>query len=93
MFAPCAQLQEQQFYELTGEFGLGKDGKSIDSRRWEVRALNEDELVQVLEGSDELRSKQDADYQFDRKSGRDPARLRSPRKNMRPYGREGARYC
>lgn len=64
MFDSCAQLQAKQFYELTGEFGLGNDGKSIDSRNWKVRALSEDELAQVLAGSDQLRNKQQEDFQF-----------------------------
>ncbi len=64
MFASCAQLQAKQFYELAGEFGLGNDGKSIDSRNWKVRVLSEDELAQVLAGSDELRNKQQEDFQF-----------------------------
>ena len=64
MFPTCEQLQRRKFYELSGEFGLGNDGKSIDSRRWEVRELNEDESAQVLAGSEELREKQQRDFQF-----------------------------
>lgn len=64
MFPSCEQLQAKQFYEIAGEFGIGNDGKSIDARSWKARGLDEDETAQVLAGSDELRGKQDTDYQF-----------------------------
>ncbi|MEO0415200.1 MAG: HD domain-containing protein [Verrucomicrobiota bacterium] len=64
MFPTCGQLVEKQFYEVTGQFGRGNDGKSVDSRQWTVRALNEDEVATMLQGTGELREKQDKDYAF-----------------------------
>jgi len=64
MFPTCAQLKSKTFYELKGEFGLGNDGKSVDAKKWEVRALEEHETEMVLAGSEELRRKQAEDYQF-----------------------------
>ncbi len=64
MFATCAQLRAGQFYEVTGEFGLGGDGRSVDGREWTVRALDDAETAGVLAGSAVLRMKQDQDYAF-----------------------------
>lgn len=64
MFDTCAQLQEKGYYEVSGEFGLGNDGRSIDSRSWMARALSEREAEELLAGSAELREKQERDYQF-----------------------------
>lgn len=64
MFNTCAQLQPRAFYEVTGEFSLGNDGRSIDGKNWTVRMLNEEEADQLLSGSGELREKQEADYRF-----------------------------
>lgn len=64
MFASCAQLLAGQFFEVSGEFGLGGDGRSIDGRTWTARALDEAESARVLGGTEELRRKQDADYAF-----------------------------
>ncbi len=64
MFDLCGQLEEHQFVEVSGEFGLGNDGRSIDGKKWTARALNEDETAEVLAGSESLRVKQESDYQF-----------------------------
>lgn len=64
MFGFCDQLKDRSFYEVTGEFGLGNDGRSIDGRNWTVRPLDENEAAEVLAGSGDLRKKQDADYTF-----------------------------
>ncbi len=64
MFDTCGQLSARSFYEVNGEFGLGNDGRSIDGKKWTVRALNEEETAEVLAGSGALREKQEADYQF-----------------------------
>ncbi len=64
MFASCEQLRAGQFFEVSGEFGLGGDGRSIDGRTWTARALDEAESVGVLAGSETLRRKQEADYAF-----------------------------
>lgn len=64
MFAKCSELRARQFFEVSGEFGLGNDGKSVDGKNWTARALNEDETAEVLAGSAELREKQATDYAF-----------------------------
>ena len=64
MFADCDAFEDGNFYELTGEFGLGNDGKSIDSRQFTARPLNEEEIGQLLNGSERLREKQDIDFAF-----------------------------
>lgn len=64
MFATCSQLRSGQFFEVTGEFGIGGDGRSIDAKTWTARSLGEDEAAQVLGGSPELREKQRADYAY-----------------------------
>lgn len=62
MFATCGQLRNGQFLEITGEFGLGNDGRSIDGRNWTARVLDEEESALVLGGSPELQRKQAEDY-------------------------------
>ena len=64
MFATCGQMRGGTFFEVSGEFGLGNDGRSIDGKSWTARALNEEETAGVLGGSPELRRKQEADYAF-----------------------------
>lgn len=64
MFAGCGELLEGRFYELSGEFGLGGDGRSVDGRSWTARALGEEEAAAVLAGSEKLRRKQEEDYAF-----------------------------
>jgi len=64
MFDLCGQLRNGQFVEVSGEFGLGNDGRSIDGKKWTARVLDEKETVEVLAGSESLRAKQEADYHF-----------------------------
>jgi len=64
MFATCGQLRAGQFFEVSGEFGLGGDGRSIDGKNWTARALGEEETALVLGGTPELRRKQEEDYAF-----------------------------
>ncbi len=64
MFATCGQLRAGQFFEVSGEFGLGGDGRSIDGRNWTARALDEAETALVLGGPPELCRKQEEDYAF-----------------------------
>ena len=64
MFAFCSELKERHFYEVTGEFSLGNDGRSVDGKNWSVRALNPEESAQVLSGSAEVRQKQEVDFTF-----------------------------
>ncbi len=62
MFDRCGGLRAGEFYEITGEFGLGGDGRSIDGRSWTARDLAEGEVESLLAGSEALRRKQDEDY-------------------------------
>lgn len=62
MFATCGQLRAGQFFEVSGEFGLGGDNRSIDGKAWTARVLDEEETAQVLGGTPELRQKQETDY-------------------------------
>lgn len=64
MYESVGELQESGFYELSGEFGLGNDGKSIDSRQWQARPLTEAEIDALLGGSAELREKQDQHFAY-----------------------------
>ena len=64
MFPTCGQLRGGTFFEVSGEFGLGNDGRSIDGRSWTARALNDEETATVLGGSPELRRKQEVDFAF-----------------------------
>tara|TARA_R110002096_G_scaffold82164_10_gene191146 strand:+ start:2324 stop:3391 length:1068 start_codon:yes stop_codon:yes gene_type:complete len=64
MFDLCGQLQSGMFVEVSGEFSLGNDGRSIDGKSWTTRALNESETAEVLAGSDTLRQKQTDDFAF-----------------------------
>lgn len=64
MFDSCSQLQARSFYEVSGEFGLANDGRSVDGKSWTARALSEEETAGVLAGSEELRGKQTADFAF-----------------------------
>jgi 3'-5' exoribonuclease len=64
MFDLCGQLRNGHFVEVSGEFGLGNDGRSIDGKTWKARVLNELETAEVLAGSESLRAKQEEDYSF-----------------------------
>ena len=64
MFPTCGQLRGGTFFEVSGEFGLGNDGRSIDGKSWTARALNDEETATVLGGSPELRRKQEVDFAF-----------------------------
>ena len=64
MFESAGSLQDGAFYELSGDFGLGNDGKSIDSRQWTARALTDAEIEKLLNGSADLREKQEQYFAF-----------------------------
>jgi len=64
MFELCQKLEDQKFYELSGEFAMGNDGRSIDSRDWKVRELTDAEIANLLGGSAELREKQERHFAF-----------------------------
>ncbi|MEM9283211.1 MAG: HD domain-containing protein [Verrucomicrobiota bacterium] len=64
MFAQCSQMVAGQFVEVSGDFALGNDGRSIDGKQWTMRMLNETEAAEILAGSKELREKQSEDYRW-----------------------------
>ncbi|MEM6279005.1 MAG: HD domain-containing protein [Verrucomicrobiota bacterium] len=64
MFSFCSELRDRQFYEITGEFSLGNDGRSIDGKNWSVKALGEEETAKVLAGSEELQERQASDFAY-----------------------------
>lgn len=64
MFSFCSELRDRQFYELTGEFSLGNDGRSIDGKNWTVQPLGEEEADRVLAGSEQLRKQQETDFAY-----------------------------
>lgn len=79
MFATCGQLRGGQFLEVTGEFGMAQDGRSVDGKSWTVRVLSEDETALVLGGTPEMRERQAADFDFIRTTiaAMDDPRLRA----------------
>lgn len=64
MFATCGQLRAGQFFTVSGEFSLGRDGKSVDPKRWEARPLEESDIEALLAGPGDLQRKQEEDYRF-----------------------------
>jgi 3'-5' exoribonuclease len=64
MFEQCEGLVDRQFYEVSGDFALGNDGKSIDSRQWKTRELNDAEVAVLLNGSAILRERQERHFSF-----------------------------
>jgi 3'-5' exoribonuclease len=62
-FSQCAQLQRGQFIEVCGEFTMnGSFG--LDAKRWTLRHLGADERDALLAGPQDLREKQERDWQF-----------------------------
>ena len=62
-FAACEELSVGAFLEVTGEFAqTGAFG--MDSKRWNCRALTEEERDALLAGPPELRARQAADAAF-----------------------------
>jgi len=58
----AAHWKTGDFLEVDGEWTNGKFG--LEPRNWEARSLSADEIGGLLEGSPELRARQDADYSF-----------------------------
>ena len=62
-YRACDSLQVSDFIELSGE--LRQDAKyGLDARNWTVRALNAQEIAELLQGPPELRAKQAADWAY-----------------------------
>jgi 3'-5' exoribonuclease len=77
-YKACDSLQPTDFIELAGEFQQSPQF-GLEARNWRQRALNRDEVVELLQGPPELRAKQAADWEHIREcivSIRDP-RLRA----------------
>ncbi len=62
-FKACDSLGAGDFIELTGEFYQHQQF-GLDVRRWQVRALTNEEKAQLLQGPPELREKQKSDWDF-----------------------------
>ena len=60
-YKTCSALTNQDFIELTAEFLQSHYG--LDTRKWTVRPLNEQEKNELLQGPADLRAKQAADWQ------------------------------
>src|SRR5262249_2328356 len=65
-YKTCSALTNQDFIELTAEFFQSQYG--LDARKWTVRPLTEQEKNDLLQGPDDLRAKQAADFQFVREA-------------------------
>jgi 3'-5' exoribonuclease len=63
MFAQCEGLSRGGFFEVAGEFAHnGNFG--LEAKRWTLRPLDERERDALLGGSDSLRERQHADFDF-----------------------------
>lgn len=77
-FHACDSLKPMDFIELSGEFQQHQQF-GLEAKKWKVRHLTSQERTDVLQGSPQLRSKQEADWNYVRERGesiRDP-RLRT----------------
>lgn len=59
----CGALNEGDFVEINGEFAQHQQ-YGLEARRWNVRALDTNEIAELLAGPPELRAKQSADFEF-----------------------------
>lgn len=62
-YRACDSLQASDFIELSGEF-VQHQQYGLDAKGWRVRALNAQEIAELLQGPPELRAKQAADFSF-----------------------------
>ena len=62
-FAFCSELQAGAFLEIAGEFTFNAN-YGIDSKKWTLRYLQDDERDTLLAGTPEARDRQNADYEF-----------------------------
>lgn len=60
-FAICAELSVGEFLEIEGEFSYSP-AFGIDSRAWECRPLEDEEIVILLGGAPALQEKQSRDF-------------------------------
>ena len=61
-YKACGSLNNESFIELAGEFSSSQYG--LDAQKWNVRPLTAQEKNDLLQGPAELRTKQNADWQF-----------------------------
>lgn len=62
-FAFCSELEAGNFLEVAGEFTFNTNF-GIDSRKWTLRFLNDEERDALLAGTPEVRDRQAADYEW-----------------------------
>ena len=61
-YKACSALNNESFMELAGDFSSSQYG--LDAQKWNVRPLTAQEKNDLLQGPAELRTKQNADWQF-----------------------------
>lgn len=66
-FAQCSELAAGDFVEAAGDF-VHNANFGVESKRWALKFLNNDERDTLLAGPSELREKQNADYEFIRQN-------------------------
>src|SRR5881392_3849214 len=62
-YKACSSLTSESFIELTGEFNSHSQ-YGLEAQKWTVRPLTPQEKNELLQGPAELRTKQNADWQF-----------------------------
>ena len=62
-FSACVGMKKGEFLEITGNFA-NNGNFGLDAKQWESRPLNTEERDALLGGSEELREKQKADFEF-----------------------------
>ena len=62
-FEQCDALSAGDFVEVTGEFAHSANF-GVESKKWTLRFLKDDERDALLAGSPEVRARQDADFAF-----------------------------
>ncbi len=63
-FHSASNYRAGSFFEIQAEWWHNADFNSLDSRNWKLEAIGDDAIDALLAGSDQLRAKQEADYQF-----------------------------
>src|SRR5213080_5453779 len=62
-YKACSALDSDSFIELTGEFNSHSQ-YGLEAQKWTVRPLTDQEKSELLQGPAELRTKQNADWEF-----------------------------
>jgi 3'-5' exoribonuclease len=62
-FAFCSELEAGAFLEIAGEFTFNAN-YGLDSKKWTLRFLQDDERDALLAGTPEARDRQNAGYEF-----------------------------